>query len=314
MSLACQAIRARIDSVSTTWDTVVREVLDHARRAAGGGAALALALRSADVGPESGTYSESAVSNWIKGRARPPADVVLAAASLYGLSLDARLGLAPEVGGEGAGDVAELRGSLQRLEKLVYERLAPPTDDAMFSTRDVRGVFPTRSEAQAAMPILRTLATSEHVDAMGLSLNALCQGVSDVTLAELVENGLTLRCLFLDPNGAATAAREVEEEQPAGHLAELTRANMLAVARLRKQLSSEARGRVQVRTYDEPVRFNITRFDGARALVQPYLPRLRGLDAPTFLIEADDAHPHGLFPIFEAIFDETWGRADVVSN
>ncbi len=60
-----------------------------------GGAPLALALRSANVGPESGTYSESAVSNWIKGRARPPADVVLAAASLYGISLDTRLGVEP---------------------------------------------------------------------------------------------------------------------------------------------------------------------------------------------------------------------------
>jgi transcriptional regulator with XRE-family HTH domain len=300
--------------MSATWDAVVREVLDQARRAAGGGAPLATALRASDVGPDSGTYSESAVSNWIKGRARPPADVVLAAASLYGLSLDSRLGLAPQATTTEPNDVEELRTALHRLEALVHERLAPPSDPATFSTRDVRGVFATRSEAQVAVPILRTLATAEHVDAMGLSLNTLCQGVSDVTLAELVENGLTLRCLFLDPDGAATRARELEEAQPAGHIAELTRTNMLAITRLRERLSPEATGRVQVRTYDEPVRFNITNIDGTRSLVQLYLPRLRGLDAPTFLIESDDAEPHGLFPVFEGIFAETWERGRAIDN
>ncbi|WP_309063299.1 DUF5919 domain-containing protein [Streptomyces sp.] len=301
--------------MGATWDAVVREVLDQARRAAGGGAPLAAALRAADVGPESGVYSESAVSNWIKGRARPPADVVLAAASLYGLSLDSRIGLAPQttVASE-ATDVEELRLAFQRLEALVHERLAPTSEPVSFTTRDVVGVFATRSEAQVAVPVLRTLATAQHVDAMGIGLNAICQGVSDVTLAELIENGLTLRCLFLDPDSAAIAAREAEEEQPPGHLADLTRANMLALGRMRERLSPEARDRVHVRTYDEPVRFSITTIDGTRSLVQPYLPKARGLDAPVLLIDSDDAHPHGLFPVFEQIFTETWERARVVDN
>ena len=300
--------------MSGTWDAVVREVLDHARKAAGGGAPLALALRSADVGPDSGTYSESAVSNWIKGRARPPADVVLAAASLYGISLDSRLGAGSESDHKEATDLEQLRSALSRLETLVHERLSPPGTVSPFTTRDVRGVFSTRSEAQAAMPVLKTLANAERVDVMGLSLNALCQGVSDVTLAEFVENGLTLRCLFLDPDGDATAAREVEEELPVGHIAELTRTNMLAVARLRTRLSPEARERVHVRTYDEPVRFNITTVDSTRTLVQLYLPNLRGLDAPTLLIEHDDAEPHGLFPVFERIFAESWERGRAVGD
>lgn len=300
--------------MSGTWDAVVRDVLDQARKAAGGGAALALALRSADVGPDSGTYSESAVSNWIKGRARPPADVVLAAASLYGISLDSRLGLASEPDNREATDVEQLRSALTRLETLVHERLSPPSAVKSFTTRDVRGVFASRSEAQAAMPVLKTLATAERVDAMGLSLNALCQGVSDVTLAEFVENGLALRCLFLDPDGIATAAREVEEELPAGHIADLTRANMLAIARLRSRLSPEARQRVHVRTYDEPARFNITTIDSTRTFVQLYLPRLRGLDAPTLLIESDDTEPHGLLPVFERVFTETWERGRDVED
>ncbi len=289
-------------------------MLDQARRAAGGGAPLALALRSANVGPESGTYSESAVSNWIKGRARPPADVVLAAASLYGLSLDSRLGVETPGTTSDPEGIDELRGAVHRLETLVHERLAPRADDSPWSTRDVRGVFATRSEAQAAVPVLRTLAAAEHVDAMGLSLNALCQTVSDVTLAELVENGLTLRCLFLDPNGKATKAREAEEGHPAGHLTKLTRANLLVIQRLRDRLSPEAGERVQVRTYDETVRFNITNIDGVRSLVQPYLPNVRGLDAPTFLIDADDDEPHGLYPVFERVFTETWERGRDVEH
>ena len=264
--------------------------------------------------PESGTYSESAVSNWIKARARPPADVVLAAASLYGISLDSRLGVESPAVTTGPEGIDELRGAVHRLEALVHERLAPPSEQSLFSTRDVRGVFATRSEAQSAVPVLRTLASAEHVDAMGLSLNALCQTVSDVTLAELVENGLTLRCLFLDPDGKATKARELEEGHPVGHLAKLTRANLLVIERLRERLTPEAEGRVQVRTYDEPVRFNITNIDGTRSLVQPYLPKLRGLDAPTLLIEADDEEPHGLFPVFERVFTETWERSRAVEH
>lgn len=300
--------------MSATWDAVVRDVLDQARRAAGGGAPLAAALRAADVGPEAGTYSESAVSNWIKGRARPPADVVLAAASLYGLSLDSRLGLAPQPATDAPAEVDELRAAFHRLESLVQERLSPPVSPEHFGTRDVVGVFATRSEAQAALPMLRTLAIAQHVDAMGLSLNALCQGLSDVTLAELVENGLTMRCLFLDPDGAATAAREAEEDHSPGHLADLTRTNMRAIERLRRRISSEARDRVEVRVYDEPLRFAITTIDASRSLIQPYLPKLRGLDAPVLLVESDDAHPHGLFPLFEQIFSETWGRARVVQD
>jgi transcriptional regulator with XRE-family HTH domain len=297
--------------VSATWDDVVRDVLDQARRAAGGGAPLAAALRAADVGPEAGTYSESAVSNWIKGRARPPADVVLAAASLYGLSLDTRLGLAPQRDADEVTGVDELRTAFQRLESLVHERLGPSGVTDAFGTKDVVGVFATRSEAQDALLALRTLAAAQRLDAMGLSLNALCQAVSDVILAELVENGLTLRCLFLDPDGTATAAREAEEGHPPGHLAHLTRTNMLAMQRVRQRLSREARARVQVRTYDEPLRFGITTIDGTRSLVQPYLPKLRGVDAPVLLVEFNDAHPHGLFPVFEQIFAETWERARV---
>ena len=301
--------------MTETWDAVARHVLDQARRSAGGGVALAAALKAANVGPDSGAYSASAVSNWIKGRTRPPADVVLAAATLYGLSLDAALGIAPPTVTSSEGDeLQQLRTSLTSLETLVHQRLSSQEDADAPSVKDVRAAFATRSEVQTAFPVLRTLATAESVDAMGLSLNTICQGVSDVTLTELVENGLVLRCLLLEPDGEATAAREAEEGHPAGHLADLTRTNLHALARVRRNLSTEARSRLQIRVYDATIRFNITTFDQARSLVQLYLPGLRGVDSPTLVIEADDREPHGIFPVFERIWTTTWERAHDVTD
>lgn len=297
----------------------MRNVLDGARRAAGGGAALAATLRQAGVGPDAGAYSESAVSNWIKGRTRPPADVVLAAASLYGLSLDRSLGIKAEdpegngqAGDRPTGDLEQLRADLSTLEATVRAHLAQPVADARDGVKDVVAVYATRAETQAAAPLVRILAAAERVDLMGLSLNGLCQGISDVTLRELIENGLHLRCLFLDPDGEGIKAREAEERVPGNHLAELTRTNLHAIGRLRSHLSPQAIDRLQVRTYDQTIRFNITVVDNQRALVQPYLHQARGLDSPTLMIEADQSQPHGLFPIFEQAFSNAWqGGRDV---
>jgi hypothetical protein len=87
-------------------------------------------LKEAGVAPD-GAYSESAVSNWIKGRTRPPADVVLASAALYSLSLDQPLGVqgnapavvAPKVSAADD-EVGELRAAVARLETLVNARLS----------------------------------------------------------------------------------------------------------------------------------------------------------------------------------------------
>ncbi|HET7415181.1 MAG TPA: DUF5919 domain-containing protein [Arthrobacter sp.] len=298
--------------MTTDWEAAARGLLDQARRSAGGGAALAAALKGAGVGPDAGAYSMSAVSNWIKGRTRPPADVVLAAASLYGLSVDGALGLTSRespAASQGT-DMDELRASVKRLEALVHKQLGETsTSPGTPRLRDVTGVYPTRSDAQAAIPLLRTIAAAERVAVMGLSLNAICQGISDVTLCELIENGLILRCLFLEPDGDATRAREVEEGFAPQHLAELTRTNIAALERIRERLSPEAADRLQVRAYDEPLRYNITLIDDQRAIVQLYLHGARGLDSPTFVIEAREDEPHGLYPVFEQVFDATWDRA-----
>jgi transcriptional regulator with XRE-family HTH domain len=297
--------------MSRDWDQIVREVLEEARKAAGGGAALADMLHRAGVGPEAGAYSESAVSNWVKGRTMPPGDVVLAAAALSGISLDQRLGTDANHEGRPApepdDEMARLRVEFGRLEALVRDRLAGNRKaPGPAATKDVSAAFATRSEAQASVPLVRFLARAERVDALGLSLNAVCQEVSDVTLLELIENGLHLRCLFLDPDGVNTKAREIEEGLPAGQLAALTRTNMHALARVRPRLSPEAQSRLEVRTYDNPVRYNLTIADETTAIVQMYLPGARGLDSPTLLIEARDDEPHGLLDIFARAFADTW--------
>lgn len=299
--------------MTQNWDQIVREVLEEARKASGGGAAFADTLHRAGVGPESGAYSESAVSNWVKGRTRPPGDVVLAAAALTGISLDRRLGTetshdvvrAPD----SADDMTRLRVEFDRLEALVRDRLAVAGPARQQSAvKDVSAAFATRSEAQASIPLVRLLARAAHVDVLGLSLNAICQEVADVTLLELIENGLHLRCLFLDPDGINTKAREIEEGQPVGQLATLTRTNMHALARIRARLAPEAGSRLEVRTYDQPVRFNLTIADETTAVVQIYLHQARGLDSPTLLIEARDDEPHGLLDVFTGAFADTWER------
>jgi transcriptional regulator with XRE-family HTH domain len=76
---------------STDAAAAVREILEEARRVVGTGPLFAARLHELGVGPEKGQYSESAISNWINGRTMPPADVLLAAATIAGISLDARL-------------------------------------------------------------------------------------------------------------------------------------------------------------------------------------------------------------------------------
>src|SRR5262245_57764591 len=66
----------------------VREIIEEARRVAGSGNRLAERLQELGIRPaETTRYSESAVSNWIRGRTMPPADVLVAATLVAGLPL-----------------------------------------------------------------------------------------------------------------------------------------------------------------------------------------------------------------------------------
>lgn len=175
---------------------------------------------------------------------------------------------------------------------------------------DLAGVFVSRSELTHVLPPAELFRGATDIRAVGLSLNGLCQDFGDRRLRQLVEAGCTVRCLFLDPRGEAIARREQEENHAPGHLSALTAVNMQVMGRLRAQLPEETRGQVDVRTYDEAVRFNVTIVNGRTCVAQPYLPDTRGTDSPTFLVERQEQA--GLFAIFEQVFDALWDRSKPV--
>lgn len=117
-----------------------------------------------------------------------------------------------------------------------------------------------------------------------------------------------VRCLFLAPNGTAIRVREREEEYPAGHLSALTEMNIRIMCRLRERLSEDARPRLALATYEEPVRFNIVLVDDEIGIVQPYMPGVRGVDSPTLLLRSRTVGD-GLFPAFRQAFQWLWDRS-----
>lgn len=73
------------------WAQAVREVIEEARRTAGGGAAFAELLERVGVPAKGGRYSESGITNWIKGRTSPDGAILLATAAIAGISLDQKI-------------------------------------------------------------------------------------------------------------------------------------------------------------------------------------------------------------------------------
>jgi hypothetical protein len=177
---------------------------------------------------------------------------------------------------------------------------------------DVEAVFPTRSEFMGHMPPQALLADANQVDAVGLSLNLICQQYADHDLRALIEGGTSVRCLFLVPYGASIASREKEENYPPGHLSALTEMNIeILLQRVRERLSPEARDRLQVATYDSTIRFNIILVSSEVGVIQPYLPGARGVESPTLLLRRRGGGM-GLYEIFERVFLGLWeGRHPV---
>lgn len=173
---------------------------------------------------------------------------------------------------------------------------------------DLAAVFVSRSEFTHGFPPEELLNGATDLRAVGLSLNLLCQHFGDRRLRSLLDAGCNLRCLFLDPHGDSIKAREQEEGYDAGLLSSLTVFNLQVLERLRLQLPDDMRSRLQIHIYDEPVRFNITIVDRRTCIVQPYLPAVRGVDSPTFVIERRDEDP-GLFSVFEQVVDALWERS-----
>lgn len=66
-------------------ETVVVRLMTDAKRKSGKSAALLARIRPHI---DKGDYSESSVSSWLSGRAMPPADVLLAIAKEFEISID----------------------------------------------------------------------------------------------------------------------------------------------------------------------------------------------------------------------------------
>ncbi|MFE0146146.1 DUF5919 domain-containing protein [Nonomuraea sp. NPDC059007] len=173
---------------------------------------------------------------------------------------------------------------------------------------DVTAVFSSRSAFSSAYPASEWFGQAKEICAAGLSLNVLCQSYPDHQLKRLLESGTRIRCLFLDPKGSAIRAREDEERYTDGTLTTLTALNITMLTRLRDRLTPEAAERLELRVYDETIRFNILLIDRATCVVQPYLPQARGVDSPTFVI-TDNTAAEGLFPVFDQVFNEMWERS-----
>ncbi|MBN6057281.1 hypothetical protein JYK22_35485, partial [Nonomuraea sp. RK-328] len=173
---------------------------------------------------------------------------------------------------------------------------------------DVTAVFSSRAAFSSVYPPAELFDTAKEISAAGLSLNVICQSYPDHRLKRLLETGTRIRCLFLDPNGQAIRAREAEEGHAGGTLTMLTTLNITMLTRLCDRLAPEATKRLELRVYDETIRFNILIVDRGLCVVQPYLPQARGVDSPTLVI-ADNTAADGLFPVFDQVFTDMWERS-----
>lgn len=173
---------------------------------------------------------------------------------------------------------------------------------------DVTGVYATRGEFMSAMPPKTLFDNAVRIRAVGLSLNLLCQHYPDQSLYTLADRGTSFQCLFLDPDGDATRAREREEGHSPGRLSTLTELNIHLLQRIRDKLPNEQRGNIELAAYDETVRNNIIFVNDDLCVAQPYLNDARGLDSPTFVVERRWPD-RGLFRTYEEVFTSLWKRS-----
>jgi hypothetical protein len=106
-----------------------------------------------------------------------------------------------------------------------------------------------------------------------------------------------------------TKLREREEGYAPGHLATLTELNIAnLLRRVRDRLEPEAAERLEIRVYDETVRFNVVIVDDELCIAQPYLHDIRGIESPTLVIKRLSPDT-GLFGVFQHFFVHLWERA-----
>jgi hypothetical protein len=169
----------------------------------------------------------------------------------------------------------------------------------------VSAAYASRSEFMSAVPLQSLLNGARSVRASGLSLNLLCQHFSDTDLCAMVDAGATVQALILDPDGQAIRDREREEGYRTGYLSILNELNIAALQKARSRLPDQTQANLQIGIYDATVRFNILLIDERICVAQPYLPKSRGVDSPTFVLNPM-ADGRDLYSTFDQLFTMTW--------
>ncbi|MFD7631162.1 SAV2148 family HEPN domain-containing protein [Streptomyces sp. NPDC059851] len=216
-----------------------------------------------------------------------------------------------EVLGGGAGSPSADRLPIDAVEDLVGDRYA-----------DVVSVHPDRVRLQRQLPAEDLFGGARRLDAIGIGLNLLVQNYSGRRLVRLTEAGCRVRLLFLNPASSAVKRRERELGLRKGELSRSVEMNILHVRRVRAGLRDPSRFEIHV--FDETPRFTAYLVEGENsgiAVVQSYLRRARGMEAPVLVLRGGGARAsspprdaeHGLFPTYREEFESIWQDSRPVS-
>ncbi|MFC0599098.1 SAV2148 family HEPN domain-containing protein [Streptomyces palmae] len=220
-----------------------------------------------------------------------------------------------EILGGGGGTPSADRLPIDAVEDLVGDRYA-----------DVVGVHPDRVRLQRQLPAEDLFGDARRLDAVGIGLNLLVQNYSGRRLVRLAEAGCRARLLFLNPASSAVRRRERELGLKKGEMSRSVEMNILHMRRVRARLRDP--GAFEIHVFDETPRFTayLVNGDGADglAIVQNYLRRARGIEAPVLVLRGGGRgrevlrHEHGddeggLFETYRDEFEGIWADSRPVS-
>ncbi|KAA0941449.1 MULTISPECIES: SAV2148 family HEPN domain-containing protein [Streptomyces] len=216
-----------------------------------------------------------------------------------------------EILGAGSDVPSARRLPVDAVENLVGDRYA-----------DVVAVHSDRVRLLRRFPAEDLFGGARRLDAVGIGLNLLVQNFSGRRLVRLAESGCRVRLLFLNPASSAVKRRERELGIKRGELSRSVEMNILHMRRVRARLRDP--GAFEIQVYDETPRFTAYLVDGdgadGVAVVQSYLRRTRGMEAPVFVLRGggrvlkpDAAGEDGLFGTYREEFEVAWADSRPVS-
>ncbi|AYA16118.1 hypothetical protein DCW30_26600 [Streptomyces alfalfae] len=213
--------------------------------------------------------------------------------------------------GAGTDTPSARRLPVDAVEDLVGDRYA-----------DVVAVHPDRVRLLRQFPAEDIFGGARRLDAIGIGLNLLAQNFSGRRLVRLAESGCRARLLFLNPASSAVKRRERELGIKKGELSRTVEMNILHMRRVRARLRDP--GAFEIQVFDETPRFTAYLVDGdgsdGIAVVQSYLRRTRGMEAPVLVlrgggrvVKSDDPGEGGLFTTYREEFELAWADSRPVS-